>query len=427
MYSLVAVLSVLACASFVLAFVHGRRRHLWLLGLWCVLLLYAHNWALFLLAGMGVAWLWLWHEGRVGAPRRRAAGRGGRAALRAVGPEPRSSRPPTRRRRGPRGPRRCSLLGIPGVLFGSWPCRCWRWPPAPRCGAAGRPRARGCWRWSAPSPPRSPSSARSSSRRGRRATSPSCSGRCCWRSPRCWRGARAGRGWRSPAWWRSGSSPGRRRPRATCARWRRTVAPALRPGDLVVSTQPEQVPVLSRYLPGGVRYLTPLGHGRRAAGDGLARRRGAAARRDGGAGARAAGGPAPARPPHAAGHARSPAPVAGAVEPRGAEPHARVARLAAGEPAPAPARPRAALDLAAAAERACGRSCSRHCRGESTACCSSATASRPGTPSTACRARPTRRCRSSGASRPRRWRRSSTGSPTAGCPPTSRARSRPPS
>jgi hypothetical protein len=37
------------------------------------------------------------------------------------------------------------------------------------------------------------------------------------------------------------------------------VAPGLRPGDLVVCTQPEQVPVLSRYLPTGLRYLTPLG------------------------------------------------------------------------------------------------------------------------------------------------------------------------
>jgi mannosyltransferase len=33
----------------------------------------------------------------------------------------------------------------------------------------------------------------------------------------------------------------------------------LLPGDLVVSTQPEQVPVLDRYLVDGVRYLTPLG------------------------------------------------------------------------------------------------------------------------------------------------------------------------
>ena len=33
----------------------------------------------------------------------------------------------------------------------------------------------------------------------------------------------------------------------------------IRPGDVVASTQPEQVPVLSRYLPSGVLYVTPLG------------------------------------------------------------------------------------------------------------------------------------------------------------------------
>jgi hypothetical protein len=38
-----------------------------------------------------------------------------------------------------------------------------------------------------------------------------------------------------------------------------SVAQSLRPGDLVVVTQPEQVPVLDRYLPAGVDYLTPLG------------------------------------------------------------------------------------------------------------------------------------------------------------------------
>ena len=38
-----------------------------------------------------------------------------------------------------------------------------------------------------------------------------------------------------------------------------SIAPSLRPGDLVVATQPEQVPVLHRYLPAGVAYLTPLG------------------------------------------------------------------------------------------------------------------------------------------------------------------------
>jgi mannosyltransferase len=37
------------------------------------------------------------------------------------------------------------------------------------------------------------------------------------------------------------------------------IAPTLRPGDLVVSTQPEQVPVLAYYLPEGLRYATLTG------------------------------------------------------------------------------------------------------------------------------------------------------------------------
>ena len=38
-----------------------------------------------------------------------------------------------------------------------------------------------------------------------------------------------------------------------------SVGVTLRAGDLVVCTQPEQIPVLHRYLQPGVRYLTPLG------------------------------------------------------------------------------------------------------------------------------------------------------------------------
>ena len=37
------------------------------------------------------------------------------------------------------------------------------------------------------------------------------------------------------------------------------IAPALDPGDLVVSTQPEQIPVLDYYLPDGLRYATLWG------------------------------------------------------------------------------------------------------------------------------------------------------------------------
>ncbi len=38
-----------------------------------------------------------------------------------------------------------------------------------------------------------------------------------------------------------------------------SIGPSLRPGDLVVATQPEQIPVLAYYLPGGLRYATLTG------------------------------------------------------------------------------------------------------------------------------------------------------------------------
>jgi mannosyltransferase len=56
-------------------------------------------------------------------------------------------------------------------------------------------------------------------------------------------------------WVIGGSSPAKSNVRTVAA----DVTPSLRPGDLVVSTQPEQVPVLDRYLPGGLVYVTPLG------------------------------------------------------------------------------------------------------------------------------------------------------------------------
>ena len=65
MYSLVALLSILAAASFALAFVRGRRRHVVWLGAWLALLLYTHTWALFLAAAMVVAWVVLWRRGTV--------------------------------------------------------------------------------------------------------------------------------------------------------------------------------------------------------------------------------------------------------------------------------------------------------------------------------------------------------------------------
>jgi hypothetical protein len=66
MYSLVVLLSLVACAAFALAFLHGRRVHLVTLAVAMTLLLYTHDWALFLAAGMGVVWLGLWRRGTVG-------------------------------------------------------------------------------------------------------------------------------------------------------------------------------------------------------------------------------------------------------------------------------------------------------------------------------------------------------------------------
>ena len=63
-----------------------------------------------------------------------------------------------------------------------------------------------------------------------------------------------------------------------------SVAPGLRPGDLVVATQPEQVPVLHYYLPPGLRYATLTGPvkdlGVTDWRDGVERLRASSARRD---------------------------------------------------------------------------------------------------------------------------------------------------
>jgi mannosyltransferase len=62
------------------------------------------------------------------------------------------------------------------------------------------------------------------------------------------------------------------------------IGPSLRPGDLVVATQPEQVPVLHYYLPAGLRYATLTGPvadtGVTDWRDGVERLRGTSAQRD---------------------------------------------------------------------------------------------------------------------------------------------------
>ena len=258
MYSLVAVLSVLACASFALAFLHGRRGHVWWLGAWIVLLLYTHNWALFLAAGLAVGRLWLWRQGRVEGRDGALLGAGVALLYAPWIPslvfQASNTAAPWAERPSP-----LYLLGIPGGLFGYAAApllalaavAALRRGPAPEgvrlLALVGVVAATAAFLGSQLEPawatrylavlfgPLLLALAAVLSR-GTRWT---------WPALACVLGV----------WLASGPAPAKSNVRTVAA----TVAPALRPGDLVVATPPEQVPVLHRYLPAGLRYLTPLG------------------------------------------------------------------------------------------------------------------------------------------------------------------------
>src|SRR5918997_274543 len=55
MYALLALLSILASGAFVRAFLHGSRRALVAFVALALLLVYTHNWGLYLLAGFACA------------------------------------------------------------------------------------------------------------------------------------------------------------------------------------------------------------------------------------------------------------------------------------------------------------------------------------------------------------------------------------
>jgi mannosyltransferase len=282
MYSLAALLSIVVAAAFVLAVVHGGRRHLVTLAVSAVAVLYTHTWGVFLVAGLAVAWLALWRAGRVGG---REGVLVGAAVALAYAPwvpsllfqalhtaAPWAERPPL-----------LYLLGVPGALFG--------YAAAPILVAAALRAGRD-------DATRRRASADASRRDDatRRRASPDASRRddalrplfvaaasgvaLAWAcaqvqpawSPRylavffgpvlLWLAAPLARGGRwtavalaivGLAWVVGEPTPARSNVRAA------TVGLGVRAGDLVISTQPEQVPVLHRYLPPGVAYLTPLG------------------------------------------------------------------------------------------------------------------------------------------------------------------------
>src|SRR3954452_23065238 len=257
MYALVALLSLLAGASFVLAFLHGRRRHVVLLGLWLILLLYTHTWGVFLAAGMAVAWLALWREGRV---RPRDGLLLGAFLALAYAPWVPNLLFQTAHTGAPwaERPSPLALLGVPGGLFG--------WVALPLLalavyGARGRLRepgvrtlvlitvvaACGAWLSSQLEPAWSTRylavlfgplllALAATVSRGNRFTSAALVAVLA-------------------VWVLGDSGPAKSNVRTVAT----DVTPDIRPGDLVVSTQPEQVPVLHRYLPPGLVYVTPLG------------------------------------------------------------------------------------------------------------------------------------------------------------------------
>src|SRR4051794_1386141 len=259
MYSLVVLLSVLASAAFALAFVRGERRQVAWLGVWLGLLLYTHTWGLFLAAAMAVVWLLMWRRGAV------AGGDGARLAvvlaalyalwLPSVLSQAAHTAAPWAERPSP-----LLLLSFPGGLFGylSLPLlivavffALRRRPPVDR---AVRVLA------------------------GVAVITVSMAWVCSQIQP-AWatrylavvlgpvllalasvvsRGAR----WTGLAlvgvglvWLMSGPPPIKSNVRTVST----SVAPQVRAGDLVVATQPEQVPALYRYLPEGLAYRTPIG------------------------------------------------------------------------------------------------------------------------------------------------------------------------
>src|SRR3954454_2534279 len=258
MYSLVAVLSLLASAAFVLGFVRGRRSQLVPLAAYVTLLLYTHNWGLFLAAGMAVAWLLLWRAGRVEARDGLLVGAGVAVAYAPWLPTLVSQALHTAAPWSPR-PTPLALLDVPGGLFGQ--------VAGPLLAIAAIAAAR-----------RRPMDDGARVLLTVAATAAGLAFMASQIQP-AWTtrylaillgplllalAAVVSRGARvtavalaavAAAWIVSTPPPVKSNVRTVA----HDVRPAIGAGDLVVSTQPEQVPALYRYLPDGVLYLTPLG------------------------------------------------------------------------------------------------------------------------------------------------------------------------
>ena len=195
-----SLLSLLAAASFVLAFLHGRRRHVALLGLWLALLLYTQP------GGCSSSPAWPW-RGCACGDERRVSGRDGLLLAGAPGARLLPWLPNLSPR--PRTPARRGLSGRRHSPCSACPAGCSATSALPLLALAvywrARRRARdrracACSSAIAIVPPAAPGCPRRSSRPGRRATSPSLFGPVLLAlAAAVSRRRRAGRPRRSPA------------------------------------------------------------------------------------------------------------------------------------------------------------------------------------------------------------------------------------
>lgn len=256
MYALVAFLSVLAAAAFLHAFAFGRRRYVPLFALGLALLLYTHYWAIFLALGGIVA----------------------------LGALVATASPPERRR----------LTFDGGLAFGFAALAFAFWAPtlAFQLIHTGAP-------WSSPPPGAALLAVAGlalAAALAHRLAADGTDGRALSALALLaavalaagWASALVEPGWAGrylailvgPLFLLGGAALARVGPLGTvtaaaiCCAWALSPGPSeksnvarvsaavsarLEPGDLVISTQPEQVPVLAHYLPDALRYATPLG------------------------------------------------------------------------------------------------------------------------------------------------------------------------